>query len=77
MAIGAATLFAVVVLLIWPFREPNRTSGPSTGESCVELVERFWKRPRHRPLTPVERQDMERCHDVLKERWEREGTGAR
>src|SRR5215468_4843203 len=54
MAIGAATLFAVVVVLIWLFGEPNRASGPSTGESCVELVERFWKRPRHRPLTPVE-----------------------
>jgi len=76
MAIGAATLFAVVVLLIWLFGEPNRASGPSTVESCVELVDRFWKRPGQQPLTPVERQDMERCHDVLKERWEREGTGS-
>jgi hypothetical protein len=69
IAIGAATLFVVVVLLIWLFAEPKRASGPSTGESCFELVERFWNRPIHQPLTPVERRDMERCHDVLKERW--------
>src|SRR5215468_2888818 len=75
MAIGAATLFAVVVLLIWLFVDPQRRSTSATGGSCVELVDRFWKRPRHRPLTSVERQDMQRCHDVLKERWGRRELG--
>ena len=76
MAIGAASLLAVV-LLIWLFGEPQRQSIPATGESCAELVDRFWKRPRHRPLTSVERQDMQRCHEVLKERWKKESAESR
>jgi len=68
-ALGTATLFAVVVLVIWPSEHPKRVGGPSTGESCAEFVDRIWPTMSSKPPTPVEQRNMLLCHDALKERF--------
>lgn len=60
-----AAFYAAIFLFLW-LAGPPKVTGPSTGESCVELVERLWKTKRLQGLTAAEQADADMCHEALK-----------
>jgi hypothetical protein len=58
-------LFGVLAVLIW-LVGPREVVSPSTGETCVELVNRLWKQKGR--STASEEADFELCRKALRER---------
>jgi hypothetical protein len=52
--------FGGIFLLFW-LSGPPKVRGPSTGESCVELVNRVFAQRKTRSPTPAEERDMDLC----------------
>lgn len=57
---AAALFFGVLFLLFW-LAGPPTIKGPSTGESCVELVNRLWAQRKYRSPTAAEERDLDLC----------------
>lgn len=59
---AAALFFGVVFLLIW-LAGPPKIKGPSTGESCIELVNRLFAQRKYHSLTEAEDRDLDLCKE--------------
>jgi hypothetical protein len=57
----AALVWGGMFLFFWLVGYTPRIKGPSTGETCVELVNRLFAQRDYRRPTPAEERDMNLC----------------